>query len=78
MTTCLLSVATISGCQYTIWASTPAIVWTGSRPQEVDIHVHVFRGTECVVDDTFEEVALNGKSLDRHSLIQAMIGRTIA
>jgi len=42
------------------------------------MHVHVFRGTERVVDDTFEEVALNGKSLDRHSLIQAMIGRTIA
>lgn len=66
------------GCSYTVWASTPAVVWTAARPQEFGIHVHVHRGRERVVDDTFGEVLLNGEKLDRSKLIQAMIARTIA
>lgn len=66
------------GCRYTIWASTPAIVWTAARPQEFGIHVHVFKGGERVVDDTFGEVTLNGKKLERKALIESMIERTIA
>ena len=66
------------GCNYTIWASTPAIVWTAARPQEFGIHVHVFRGTERVVDDTFGEVTLGGQKLDPKELISSMIERTIA
>jgi len=65
-------------CNYTIWASTPAIVWTAARPQEFGIHVHVFQGRERIVDDTFGEVSLNGKKLDRTELIGSMIQRTIA
>lgn len=67
-----------SDCKYTIWASTPAIVWTATRKQEFGIHVHVFRGTERIEDNTFGEVVLGGKKLDRQTLIQAMIARTIA
>jgi len=66
-----------SGDSYTVWASTPAIVWTASRPQEYGIHVHVHHGTERIVDDTFGEVILNGKALVREELLQAMINRTI-
>lgn len=66
------------GCNYTIWASTPAIVWTAARPQEFGIHVHVFRGTERVVDDTFGDVVLGGQSLDRRALINTMLARSIA
>ena len=33
-------------CSYTVWASTPAIIWTADRPQEKGIHVHVNKGSE--------------------------------
>ena len=72
-----LDLGDYSGCSYTVWASTPAIVWTASRPQEFGIHVHVHDGSTRVVDDTFGEVVLNGKPLERSELIEAMIGRSI-
>jgi hypothetical protein len=65
------------GCTYTIWASTPAIVWTAARPQEFGIHVHVHEGTKRIVDDTFGEVILNGKALNRSELIESMIARSV-
>lgn len=65
------------GCSYTIWASTPAILWTAKRPQEFGIHVHVHRGTERVVDETFGQVILDGEPLERSALIQSMIDRSI-
>lgn len=65
------------GCSYTVWASTPAIVWTAARPQEFGIHVHVHDGTRRIVDDTFGEVRLDGKPLERAFLIENMMSRTI-
>ena len=70
-----LNLDEFSGHTYTIWASTPAVVWTAARPQELGIHVHVHRGRERVVDDTFGRVVLDGKSLNRGKLIEAMISR---
>ncbi len=69
--------AEYAGCTYAIWASTPAIVWTAQRPQEFGIHVHAMRRIERVVDNTFSEVIVGGKRLDRKELIKTMIGRTI-
>lgn len=66
-----------AGCSYTVWASTPAIVWTAQRPQEFGIHVHVHDGPHRIVDDTFGEVVLNGRPLQRSELISAMMARTI-
>ena len=66
-----------TGCNYTVWASTPAILWTAKRPQELGIHVHVHDGGTRVVDETFGEVLLKGERLDRSMLIQAMIERSI-
>src|SRR3989344_5700487 len=66
-----------TGCSYTIWASTPAIVWTAARPQEYGIHVHVHRGMERIVDETFGEVILDGKPLVREDLLQRMIERAV-
>jgi hypothetical protein len=66
-----------SGCSYAVWASTPAIVWTASRPQELGVHVHVHRGSDRIVDDTFGTVMLNGKPLDRAELVQKMISRSL-
>jgi hypothetical protein len=65
------------GCSYTIWASTPAILWTAKRPQELGVHVHVHKGTTRVVDETFGEVILNGQALERRALIESMIDRSI-
>jgi hypothetical protein len=65
------------GCRYAIWASTPAVVWTAVRPQEFGVHVHVHDGNSRVIDDTFGEVTLGGKLLDRSELIRDMISRTI-
>lgn len=65
------------GCSYTIWASTPAVIWTAKRPQEFGIHVHVHDGAKRVVDDTFGSVVLDGNALDRASLIQSMIDRSL-
>lgn len=66
-----------TGCSYTVWASTPAILWTAHRPQEFGIHVHIHDGPKRIVDDTFGEVILNGDALQRSELIKAMVARTI-
>ena len=65
-----------SDCDYEIWASTPAIVWSADRPQEKGIHVHVDDGAKRIVDDTFSVVTLNGKTLERKDVLQAMFERT--
>jgi hypothetical protein len=65
------------GCHYSIWASTPAIVWTAVRPQEYGIHVHVHNGKDRIIDDTFGEVILEGKALVREALLQSMIQRAV-
>ncbi len=58
-----------AGCDYTVWASTPAIVWTAERPQERGIHVHIDDGEERVVDETYSSVTLNGVELSRSDLL---------
>lgn len=65
------------GCQYEVWASTPAVLWTANRPQEKGIHVHVRDGDKWLEDDTFGEVILNRAPLDRAQLLQAMVANTI-
>jgi hypothetical protein len=64
-------------CDYKIWASTPAILWTADRPQEKGVHVHVQDGSKRVIDDTYGEVVLDGKALVREELLQQMLSRTI-
>lgn len=80
--TCLLPERSLNldaykGHSYTVWASTPAIVWTASRPQEYGIHVHVHDGTDRIIDDTYGEVILDGKALVREELLEAMVARAI-
>jgi hypothetical protein len=65
------------GCNFEVWASTPAILWTAERPQEKGIHVHLKNGTKWIEDNTFREVIYQGKSLDRIELLKTMITRTI-
>jgi len=66
-----------SDCDYEIWASTPAILWTANRPQEKGIHVHVYRGTKRIVDETFTTVILKGETLERKKVLQAMLEHTV-
>lgn len=73
----VLNLDDYEGCTYTVWASTPAIVWTAPRPQEFGIHVHVHKGSDRIEDDTFSEVILKGAPLNREELIKAMIARSL-
>lgn len=63
--------------RYWIWSSTPAVLWTADRPQQKGIHVHVNEGANRIIDETFGEVVLNGKALDRTELLKAMVARTL-
>ena len=72
-----LDLDSYAGCDFAVWASTPAIVWTAARPQEFGIHVHVHNGQSRIVDDTFDTVVYHGKPLERSTLIASMIARTI-
>ena len=72
-----LNLDTLPDHTYTIWASTPAVVWTAGRSQEMGIHVHAYQGAKRVIDETFGEVILNGKKLERSKLIEMMIDRSI-
>ena len=58
---------------FRVWASTPAIVWTADRPQEVGIHVHVENDGGRIIDDTYSEVIYQGKALSREKLFQKML-----
>ena len=62
---------------FEIWSSTPAVVWTADRAQELGIHVHVYDGVRRIVDDTFGEVTFKGRALDRKELWQRMTENTI-
>lgn len=66
-----------AGCTFTVWASTPAVLWTAARPQELGIHVHVHKDGKRIVDNTFGEVIYQGEVLDRTHLINRMIARTV-
>uniref|UniRef100_UPI0025EB8924 hypothetical protein n=1 Tax=Sphingomonas sp. TaxID=28214 RepID=UPI0025EB8924 len=72
-----LDLDSYAGCDFAVWASTPAIVWTAARPQEFGIHVHVHNGQGRIVDDTYNTVVYHGKPLERSALIASMIARTI-
>lgn len=68
-----------AGHHFDMWSSTPAVLWTADRPQEHGIHVHVYEGEghRRIVDDTFGEVVLNGRVLDRGKLWQHMTENTL-
>lgn len=64
------------GCDYSIWSSTPAVLWTANRKQEKGIHVHIEKEGKRIVDDTFGDVVLKGKKLDRDILLATMLERS--
>ena len=65
------------GAGFTIWASTPAVLWTAERPQELGIHVHLVMDGKRIIDDTFGTVILQGKALERKALLAQMVRNTI-
>ena len=65
------------GLRFELWASTPAVVWTANRPQERGIHVHVYDGGQCPVNDTFGTVIYHGQALDRMEMWNNMVNNII-
>jgi hypothetical protein len=65
------------GLKFDVWSSTPAVLWTADRPQELGIHVHIYDKGRRVVDDTFGVVIYQGQELDRKVLWQEMAKNTI-
>lgn len=66
-----------SDCEFDVWPSTPAIIWTADRPQERGIHVHVYKQGKRIIDDTFSKVIYNSKELDRKELIEEMLKNSV-
>ena len=62
--------------EFALWASTPAVVWTASRPQERGIHVHLVENGQRIIDDTFGTVIYRGRALDRGQLLAIMLENT--
>ena len=67
----------LQDCDFRVWASTPAIVWTATRPQKRGIRVQVDRRGQRLIDDVFGEVIHQGERLDRPALLKLMAGRSI-
>lgn len=65
------------GAGFTIWASTPAVLWTAERPQELGIHVHLAMDGKRIIDDTFGTVIYQGQPLERKALLEQMVQNTI-
>lgn len=63
--------------EFEVWSSTPAVLWTADRPQELGIHVHIYDKGRRIVDDTFGEVVYQGQVLDRKALWRQMAEHTI-
>ncbi|MBO9551738.1 MULTISPECIES: hypothetical protein [unclassified Pseudomonas] len=66
-----------TGLKFEVWSSTPAVLWTADRPQELGIHVHIYEKGRRLVDDTFGKVIYQGQELDRKILWQEMAKNTI-
>jgi urease beta subunit len=66
-----------TGLKFEVWSSTPAVLWTADRPQELGIHVHIYEKGRRLVDDTFGRVIYQGQELDRKILWQEMAKNTI-
>jgi hypothetical protein len=61
-----------------IWATNPAIVWSGPRAESEGLHVHVWDGDgRPLVDDTFGSVAVDGQSIDAVQLRRLQVLRSI-
>ncbi|MDZ7960765.1 MAG: hypothetical protein RMY34_23275 [Aulosira sp. DedQUE10] len=59
---------------FEIYPSTPAIVWTADRPQQVGIHVHGYDASgKRTLDETFAGVSLDGTNLDRVDLVNRLL-----
>ncbi|WP_339522536.1 hypothetical protein [Pseudomonas sp. EA_35y_Pfl2_R111] len=73
----ILNLDEFEGCNFAVWASTPAILWTANRSQEKGVHVHVRANGKWLVDDTFGSVIYKGELLVREQLLDMMLNNTI-
>lgn len=73
----VLDIDAFPHAEFSVWASTPAVVWTAARPQERGIHVHLRQNGVRIIDDTFGTVIYKGRPLDRIDLLNMMIQNTL-
>jgi hypothetical protein len=61
-----------------MWPSTPAVFWSRNEPEVWGVHVHAWdKATgKLTIDDTYGEVWLDGKQVDRAELFQQMVEAT--
>jgi hypothetical protein len=63
---------------FTVWASTPAVLWKSRRPQYKGIRVRLTgKDGRRLGDSIFGTVIRHGKPLDRSTLLNAMIANTL-
>lgn len=72
-----LNIDELVGCEFALWASTPAIMWSACRPQERGIHVHLSIDGKRIIDDTFGSVVYRGQCLSRNDMLGYMINNTL-
>ncbi|WHS53020.1 MULTISPECIES: hypothetical protein [Pseudomonas] len=72
-----LNIDEFGGCEFSLWASTPAIMWSAARPQERGIHVHLSVDGRRIIDDTFGSVVYRGAYLCRDEMLGSMMNNTV-
>ncbi len=55
---------------FDIWGTSPAVLWTASRPEESGAHVHGYDsdGRSRLVDQTFGVLVVNGQTISNEAL----------
>lgn len=64
-----LDLAHYAGCQFALWPSTQAIIWKVASVQKHGIHTRIWRDGQVVLDRIVATVKLNGRWLDRETLL---------
>lgn len=73
-----LNVDDYPGAEFTIWATTPALLWTSRRPQERGIHVQLSIDGKREIDETFGSIIFRSEELNRSDLLAKMIANTLS
>jgi len=72
-----LNIDDYEGCEIEISATLPAVVWTARRPQKRGVRVKLRRSGECIIDGVFGSVFFRGQQIQRGTLLDQMVSRTI-
>lgn len=62
-----------------IWGSNAAFLWTSPKKEEYGIHIHAFKepGLKPTIDETFDQVTIDGIALDVEQIRLFMVQNTL-